>query len=145
VNIDAITPTVKTQLQEFEKAFAEILRSQVPLADKIVQYISELKGKRLRPALVFLSAQLHGILTDKAMDAAVVVELLHTATLIHDDVVDNSVLRRGHPTVNSLWDNRISILVGDLLFSRTLTAVLNLKSQEALSILSECANRITEG
>ncbi len=143
--IDAITPSVKTQLQEFEGSFADMLRSQVPLADKVVQYISKLKGKRLRPALVFLTGQLHGVLNEKSMDAAIVVELLHTATLVHDDVVDNSALRRGHPTVNSVWDNRISILVGDLLFSRTLTAVLNLKSQEALSILSETANRITEG
>jgi len=145
VNLDAIFAPAQEPLAQFEVSFAEILHSQIPLAEQVVRYISALKGKRMRPLMVFLSSQLHGAVNQKSIGAAIVVELLHTATLVHDDVVDNSVLRRGKPTVNHLWDNRISVLVGDLLFSRTLTAVLDLHDQAALGILSETANRITEG
>ncbi len=145
MNIDQFSASVREPLQKFEQRFAETLHSQIPLAEQVVGYISKLKGKRLRPLLVFLSSDLHGTINEKSIGAAIVVELLHTATLVHDDVVDNSATRRGQPTVNHLWDNRISVLVGDLLFSRTLTAVLSLKDPEALAILEETANRITEG
>jgi len=145
VKIDSIFAPIEGLLHDFEHAFQEILQSEIPLANQVVHYIAGLKGKRLRPALVFLASRLHGTVTPNSMRAAIVVELLHTATLVHDDVVDTSELRRGKPTVNSIWDNRISVLVGDLLFSRTLNALLALHSQPALGIISEMANRITEG
>ncbi len=145
MKIDSFSGPVQGPLHDFERALTEVLYSDIPLANQVVHYISGLKGKRLRPALVFLASRLHGEVTENSMRAAIVVELLHTATLVHDDVVDSSDLRRGKPTINSIWDNRISVLVGDLLFSRTLTALLNLKSQSALGIISEAANRITEG
>lgn len=145
MKIESIAGPVQGPLTDFERAFVEVLSSDVPLANQVVHYISGLKGKRLRPLLVFLASQLHGQVNAAAMRAAVVVELLHTATLVHDDVVDSSDLRRGKPTVNSIWDNRISVLIGDLLFSRTLSALLSLESQAALGIISITANRITEG
>jgi len=145
VNIDSISAPVNRHLLDFEKALADLLHSRIPLAEQIVRYVAGLKGKRLRPLLVFLTADLHGGGSEKTMLSALVVELLHTATLVHDDVVDNSELCRGSPTVNHLWDNRISVLIGDLLFSRTLTTMLKLQDTKALSILSEATDRITEG
>ncbi len=132
-------------MHEFESAFEQVLHSNISLAEQVIRYIAGRKGKRLRPLLVFLSARLHGQTTAKTMEAGVIVELLHTATLIHDDVVDESTLRRGSPTVNHLWNNKISVLIGDFLFSRTLTALVGLQDPEALAIISEAANRITEG
>lgn len=145
VSIDSIFKPIANHLHEFEKQFKETLHSEVPLAEQVVRYIATLKGKRLRPGLVFLSAQLHGQSSINTMRSAIVVELLHTATLVHDDVVDDSDLRRGSPTIKKLWDNRISVLIGDLLFSRTLTAMVNLQDMNALTVLSKAANRITEG
>ncbi|HOT96454.1 MAG TPA: polyprenyl synthetase family protein [bacterium] len=145
MKIESIFAPIDGPLHDFEDAFQEILQSDIPLANQVVHYIAGLKGKRLRPALVFLASRLHGEVTPWSMAAAVVVELLHTATLVHDDVVDTSELRRGKPTVNSIWDNRISVLVGDLLFSRTLNVLVDLQSPPALGIVSEMANRITEG
>ena len=145
MTLDDIIAPVKPELEEFEIAFAKMLHSNVPLAEQVVQYISTKKGKRLRPLLVFLSAKLHGALNEKTLSAGIVVEMLHTATLIHDDVVDESSLRRGSPTVNTVWDNKISVLVGDFLFSKTLISMLELKDPEAFAILSETAKLITEG
>ncbi len=143
--MDLFSGPVERQLLDFEKAFADLLHSRIPLAEEVVRYVAGLRGKRLRPLLVFLSAELHGATTEKTMLAALVVEMLHTATLVHDDVVDNSNLRRGSPTVNHLWDNRISVLIGDLLFSRTLSAMLKLEDKQALALLTETTDRITEG
>jgi octaprenyl-diphosphate synthase len=143
--MDLFSGPVERQLQDFEKAFAGLLHSRIPLAEEVVRYVAGLRGKRLRPLLVFLSAELHGASTEKTMLSALVVEMLHTATLVHDDVVDNSNLRRGSPTVNHLWDNRISVLIGDLLFSRTLSTMLKLENKQALALLTEATDRITEG
>ncbi|MBN2355391.1 polyprenyl synthetase family protein, partial [candidate division KSB1 bacterium] len=93
MNIDQFLAPVRGPLQQFEVLFAETLHSQIPLAERVVSYISLLKGKRLRPLLVFLSSDLHGSINDKSIRSAIVVELLHTATLVHDDVVDNSTVR----------------------------------------------------
>ncbi len=145
LNLKTISAPVQAQLSAFEDAFQNVLHSKVPLAEEVVRYISDLKGKRFRPMILFLSAALHGTINDKTMSASLLMELLHTATLVHDDVVDNSVLRRGAPTVNDLWNNKISVLVGDFLFSRTLTTLLDLEDQEALKIFSNTAELITEG
>jgi octaprenyl-diphosphate synthase len=145
VDFTYILAPVQGEMQDFETSFENILRSDIILADQVVRYIAGRKGKRLRPLLVFLSARLHGTPTLKTISAAMIVELLHTATLIHDDVVDESILRRGSPTVNHLWNNKISVLIGDFLFSRTLTTLIALEDRNALPIISETACRITEG
>jgi len=145
VNINEIISPVKEELDEFENTFVNFLHSNVPLVEQIVQYISTKRGKRLRPMLVFMAAKLHGEITAKTLSASIVIEMLHTATLIHDDVVDESSQRRGSPTVNNVWNNKISILVGDFLFSKTLTGMLDLRDIEAMAILSEAAKLITEG
>ncbi len=145
MNIKEIISPIQKQLAEFEIAFNKRLHSNIPLAEKVVRYVADKKGKRLRPMLVFLTAEMHGGSNDITSASSLVIELLHTATLIHDDVVDDSSLRRGSPTVNNMWSSKISILVGDFLFSKTLTSMVDLKSMEALSILSDAANKITEG
>ncbi len=145
MNINEIFSPVKKELEEFENTFVNFLHSNVPLVEQIVQYISTKRGKRLRPMLVFMTAKLHGGMTAKTLSASIVIEMLHTATLIHDDVVDESSQRRGSPTINNVWNNKISVLVGDFLFSKTLAGMLDLKDIEALAILSEAAKLITEG
>ncbi len=145
MNINEIAEPVKEYFERFDTAFEAKFHSQVPLVDKIVHYIAAKRGKMLRPLLVFLTAKLHGELVEKTMSAALVVELFHTATLVHDDVVDQSDLRRGSETVNNIWDNKISILIGDLLFSKTLSSIVDLQDTHAVAILSAAAERITEG
>lgn len=145
MNIDQISAPVKKELDELEQIFEKTLHSDVPLVEQVVRYIATLRGKRLRPMLVFLTTKMLGDINAKSLQAGLVVELLHTATLVHDDVVDHSALRRGSPTVNSIWSNKISVLVGDYLFSRTLAAMIALGDQKSLNVLSQAANRITQG
>ncbi|MBN1560901.1 polyprenyl synthetase family protein [candidate division KSB1 bacterium] len=145
MNISEIAEPVKEYFENFDSVFIKKFHSQVPLVDKVVNYIAGKRGKRLRPLLVFLTAQLHGSVLAKTMNAAIVVEMFHTATLVHDDVVDGSNMRRGSRTVNDIWDNKISILIGDLLFSKTLAAIVDLQDNHAVAILSAAAERITEG
>lgn len=145
MDIVEIAAPVKEYFNNFEFEFERKFKSNIPLADQVIQYIAEKKGKRLRPLLVFLSAALHGKLTSKTMSAGIVVEMFHTATLVHDDVVDESNLRRGARTVNDIWDNKISILIGDLLFSKTLSSIVDLQDSHAVAILSSAAEQITEG
>jgi octaprenyl-diphosphate synthase len=145
LSIEQIMAPVQTELDEFETIFSKLLHSEVNLAEQVVQYISTKRGKRVRPMLVFLAAKLHGESNAKTMSASLVVEMLHTATLIHDDVVDDSSLRRGIPTINEVWNNKISVLVGDYLFSKTLTTLLDIRDYDALEIFSLAAKLITEG
>jgi octaprenyl-diphosphate synthase len=145
VDITEIAVPVSEHFDRFESEFEQKFHSVVPLVDKVIQYIARKRGKRLRPLLVFLSARLHGALTQKSMTAGIVVELFHTATLVHDDVVDDSNLRRGSRTVNDIWDNKVSILIGDLLFSKTLTSISELQDMQAMAIISAAAELITEG
>lgn len=145
MNITEITSPVQQELKVFEKKFNNQLHSQVPIVDTITQYIASKKGKRLRPLLVYLSAKLAGQVTEKTHAAAVVVEMFHTATLVHDDVVDESSTRRGASTVNQLWDNKISILIGDFLFSKTLGSITAMQDEKSLSVISKAAEEITEG
>ncbi len=141
---DFILP-VADELEKFEAAFQNSLQSDVPLAQEVIYYILGRKGKRLRPLLVFLTAQLHGEIGKKTRASSIIVEMLHTATLVHDDVVDASSLRRGSPTVNLVWSNKTSVLVGDFLFSKTLTSMLDLGDLKALAVLAETAKELTEG
>lgn len=145
MEITEIAEPVKEYFNRFEIEFINKFGSNVPLVDEVVRYLSGKRGKRLRPLLVFLSASLHGDLTPRTMSAGIVIEMFHTATLVHDDVVDESHLRRGARTVNDIWDNKISILIGDLLFSKTLASIVDLQDNDAVAILASAAERITEG
>jgi octaprenyl-diphosphate synthase len=114
----------------FEKVFDQAVKSNVSLLDKIMKYIVQSKGKQMRPMFVLLSAKVCGDINDKTYRAASLIELLHTATLVHDDVVDDSNKRRGFFSINALWKNKIAVLVGDYLLSKGLLLSLNNKDFE---------------
>jgi octaprenyl-diphosphate synthase len=136
---------IEAELQLFEDAFRSVLTSDVSLINDVAVHLAVHRGKRLRPILAFLACGLHGAAPRAALRSALAVELLHTATLVHDDVVDSSLLRRGAPTVNGLWSNRIAILVGDLLFSRALATLLDSGDVRALRLLSDATFRMSRG
>ncbi len=133
------------ELNIFEKKFAEAVKSQTPLLDRIMKYIIKRKGKQLRPMFVFLSAKLHGPINDSTYRAAALVEILHTATLVHDDVVDESLERRGYFSINAIWKNKIAVLVGDYLLSKGLLLSTENNDFEHLHILSEAVKQMSEG
>lgn len=147
MTLKEICKPIKEDLIEYEREYKRLLKSNVFLIDKVVQYIIAQKGKRLRPILVLLSSRLHnGVALDaKELKAAAIMELLHTATLIHDDVIDQSHQRRGKPSLNSIWKNKVTVLMGDYLFSKSLLAMLSLKSMRAYEIISETAERMSQG
>jgi octaprenyl-diphosphate synthase len=136
---------VKDELQEFEEKFRQAVKSRVSLLDRIMQYIIKRKGKQVRPMFVFLSAKLFGPITESTHRAAALVELLHTATLVHDDVVDESMERRGFFSINALWKNKIAVLVGDYLLSKGLLLSLKNDDFNTLKILSEAVEKMSEG
>lgn len=136
---------IHEELQTFEKNFAKAVKSQTPLLDRIMKYIIKRKGKQLRPMFVFLSAKLHGPVNDSTYRAAALVELLHTATLVHDDVVDESLERRGFFSINALWKNKIAVLVGDYLLSKGLLLSAEAEDFKHLQILSEAVKQMSEG
>lgn len=136
---------ISEELIHFEGHFREAVKSRVALLDRIMQYIVKRKGKQLRPMFVLLSARLGGEVNDSTYRAASLVELLHTATLVHDDVVDDAMERRGFFSINALWKNKIAVLVGDYLLSKGLLLSLNNKDHEVLRILSEAVRLMSEG
>ncbi len=140
-----IQQLVKDELQEFEEKFKQAVKSRVSLLDRIMQYIIRRKGKQVRPMFVFLSAKLFGPVTEPTHRAAALVELLHTATLVHDDVVDESMERRGFFSINALWKNKIAVLVGDYLLSKGLLLSLKHNDFNTLKILSEAVEKMSEG
>ncbi len=133
------------ELDLFEASFKEAVKSRVALLDRIMQYIVKRKGKQMRPMFILLSAKLHGEITDASYRAASLVELLHTATLVHDDVVDDSIERRGFFSINALWKNKIAVLVGDYLLSKGLLLSLENKDFTILTILSDAVKKMSEG
>lgn len=133
------------ELDLFETHFKEAVKSRVSLLDRIMQYIVKRKGKQMRPMFVLLSAKLHGEINDASYRAASLVELLHTATLVHDDVVDDTLERRGFFSINALWKNKIAVLVGDYLLSKGLLLSLENKDFEILTILSNAVKKMSEG
>src|ERR1700737_4156551 len=128
---------LREDLAIFEKKFKEAVKSQVPLLDRIMRFIVNRKGKQIRPMFVLLSAKLGGDINESTYRAASLVELVHTATLVHDDVVDDSMERRGVFSVNALWKNKIAILVGDYLLSKGLLLSLSNRDYRVLEILTE--------
>ena len=136
---------IADELRIFEKKFEEAVRSQAALLDRIMKYIIKRKGKQLRPMFVFLSAKLHGEVNESTYRAAALVELLHTATLVHDDVVDESLERRGFFSINALWKNKIAVLVGDYLLSKGLLLATGAGDFKHLEILSAAVKQMSEG
>ena len=140
-----LTSPIRENLIRFEAVYRESLHSDVKLINTIIRYISRKKGKQLRPRLCLLSAGLCGEPTENTYRAAALIEMIHVATLIHDDVVDDANLRRGWPSINRVWKNKLSILVGDFMFSKALTNMIHLKDFDALDILSSTAERLSQG
>ncbi len=140
-----ISNPIKDELNVFDKTFNESLDSDVKIINTIVRYIVRKKGKRLRPRLCLVSAQMCGEINRNTHIIASLLEILHVATLIHDDVVDDSYLRRGWPSINKIWKNKLSILVGDYLFSKALINMAKVNSIESVKILADLASRLSQG
>ena len=143
--MDIIKAPIDKYLSEFEKRFKESMKSSVPLIDIITRYIYKRKGKQVRPMFVFLTAELCGGVTETTYTAATLIELLHTATLVHDDIVDDSNERRGFFSVNALWKNKIAVLVGDFLLSRGMLHAINNNAIQLLQIVSNSVREMSEG
>lgn len=140
-----IKSPVAAEMRDFESYFAKTLRSDIPFFRVILNNIIRRKGKQLRPLLVFLSARLHGTITETTYIAATFIELLHTATLVHDDVVDDASERRGLPTVNVLYNSKIAVLVGDYLLAQGLLISVSKKRFDMLGIVSDAVREIVKG
>ncbi|MBD0284062.1 MAG: polyprenyl synthetase family protein [Flavisolibacter sp.] len=136
---------ITEELKNFETVFKNAVSSHVPMLDRIMRYIVQRKGKQLRPMFVFLSAKLCGSVNDATYRAASLVELLHTATLVHDDVVDDALERRGFFSVYALWKNKVSVLVGDYLLAKGLLLSLDNDDFRILQILSDAVRKMSEG
>jgi octaprenyl-diphosphate synthase len=143
--IDLIKKPVAAELDAFELKFRDAMKSNVALLDTIMTYIVKRKGKQIRPMFVFLTAKLCGGINESTHRGASLVELLHTATLVHDDVVDDAYERRGFFSINALWKNKIAVLVGDYLLSKGLLLSLNNDDFKLLKIVSEAVREMSEG
>lgn len=144
-SLKKIQAPIAEEMKAFEPKFREYMASKVALLDRITYYIVKRKGKQLRPMLVFLSAKLHGTIGDSSYRGAALVELMHTATLVHDDVVDDSNMRRGFFSLNALWKNKIAVLVGDYLLSRVLLLSVQNKEHQLLELISTAVQEMSEG
>lgn len=143
--VENIKLPIEHELQIFEKKFREVMRSNVALLDKVNYYIYQRKGKQVRPMFIFLCAKMLGEVNEKTYVGASLIELLHTATLVHDDVVDDAYERRGFFSVNALWKNKIAVLVGDYFLSKGLLYALETKNYDLLHITSDAVQRMSEG
>lgn len=144
-SIEQIKKPIEAQLKFFEKEFRQSMKTQVPLLDTIMTYIVKRKGKQIRPIFVLYSAALFGEISERTYRGAALVELLHTATLVHDDVVDESHQRRGFFSINALWKNKIAVLVGDFLLSKGLLLSVKNKDFDLLEIVSTAVQDMSEG
>ena len=136
---------IENELKIFEQKFKEAVTSNTALLDRVLRYVVKRKGKQLRPMFVFLAAKLCGEVNESTYRAASLVELLHTATLVHDDVVDDSLERRGFFSVYALWKNKVSVLVGDYLLAKGLLLSLDNNDFKILQILSDAVRKMSEG
>jgi octaprenyl-diphosphate synthase len=145
LSIKEIQAPIAEEMKAFEGKFRQSMKTKVVLLDTIMNYIVQRKGKQIRPMFVFLTAGLCGEITEKTYRGAALIELLHTATLVHDDVVDGSNYRRGFFSVNALWKNKIAVLVGDYLLSKALLLSINHDDFELLKIGSNAIQEMAEG
>ena len=145
LSVKEILAPIELEMSNFEEHFLSSMRSDVSLLDKVTHYIVKRKGKQMRPMFVFLSAKLLGNVNTATFDAASLVELLHTATLVHDDVVDDANERRGFFSVNALWKNKIAVLVGDYMLSRILLLSIEKNNTELLGVVARAVREMSEG
>lgn len=145
IDFETIKNTVKNEFNAVDQLIHHELGSNVPLINEVGKYITDSGGKRLRPLVTILSALACGYKENSHIKVAAITELLHTATLLHDDVVDESDLRRGNVTVNAKWNNAYAILVGDFLVSRSFQLIVEVGNNDLMKILADAANYITEG
>ena len=145
MTVKEIKAPVASVMDDFEKRFKATMKSKTALLDKITHYIIKRKGKQMRPLFVFLSAGIFGEINDRSYTAATLIELLHTATLVHDDVVDESFERRGFFSLNALWKNKIAVLVGDYLLSKGLLVSVDKNEYSMLRIVSNAVSQMSEG
>jgi octaprenyl-diphosphate synthase len=144
-DLKQIQAPIATEMEEFEKKFRDFMKSKVKLLDHITNYIVRRKGKQMRPMFVFLTAGVSGQISEASYRGAALIELLHTATLVHDDVVDDANYRRGFFSVNALWKNKIAVLVGDYLLSRGLLLSVDNGDFSLLRIVSNAVKEMSEG
>ncbi len=143
--LSEITQPIKIELESFNKIFRDSLRSSVGLVDLVTRYIIRQKGKKIRPLLVLLAAKVSGGINERSYRGAVLVELLHTATLVHDDVVDNADKRRGLWSINKVFKNKIAVLMGDYLLSKGLLIAMEGKDYDFLEVITNTVKRMSEG
>jgi octaprenyl-diphosphate synthase len=143
--VEDIMAPIQSELTAFEAYFKESMRSDVALLDKVTQYVVKRKGKQMRPMFVFLTAKMLGEINQVTYDATTLVELLHTATLVHDDVVDDANERRGFFSVNALWKNKIAVLVGDYMLSRILLLSIEKENLALLEVVARAVREMSEG
>ena len=141
----SLTSSIEKYVPQFNKVYSESLFSDIKLINTLIAYISRKKGKHIRPNLCLLSACLCGVPNDNTFQVAALIEMIHVATLIHDDVVDEAEIRRGWPSINRIWKNKLSILIGDYMFSKALVNMIRIKDFDALEILSHTAERLSQG
>lgn len=143
--IKEIKALIGPEMKDFEGFFKKAVKTNVPLLDIVMNYIIRRKGKQMRPMFVFLTAKLIGEVNNSTYTAATLIELMHTATLVHDDVVDDADKRRGFFSINALWKSKIAVLTGDFLLSKGLLLAIENKEFELLEIVSEAVKEIAEG
>jgi octaprenyl-diphosphate synthase len=143
--ISQIKAPIKGEMQSFNAYFKQTIESKATILNLIINYLLKQKGKQMRPMLVFLTAQLNGEVNERTYNAASMVELMHTASLVHDDVVDDSNMRRGFFSINALWKNKIAVLLGDYLLSKGLLLAVKKEEFELLRIVSQAVEEMSEG
>jgi len=143
--LSEIISPIQKELDTFNEIFKSSLKSKVGLVDLVMKYILKQKGKKIRPVLVLFSAGVSGEITERAYRGAVLVEMLHTATLVHDDVVDAAEMRRGLPSINAVWKNKVSVLIGDYLLSRGLMLAVDGSDFDFLRVVTDTVKRMSEG
>jgi len=143
--VEEIKQPINEEMKLFEQKFYESMQSKVPLLDKVTRFIVTTKGKQMRPMFVFLCAKLIGNVNEKTYRGASMIELIHTATLVHDDVVDESFKRRNFFSINALWKNKIAVLVGDYLLSKSVLLSTDHKDYDLLGVISRTIREMSEG
>src|SRR6056297_1623702 len=143
--LKTIKAPIKEDMATFQDYFKKSMKSTTPLLNIVTGFILRTKGKQLRPMLVFLSAGMHGKINDSTHHAAALIELMHTATLTHDDVVDDSNFRRGFFSINALWKNKIAVLIGDYLLARGLLLSVKHKQYHLLEVVSKAVDEMSQG
>lgn len=145
MDLKTIIAPIQSDLDRFELEFTAMFQSNVPLIDRMSDHLIRTKGKRLRPVLVLLSAAAYGVSSFDVIRCAAIIELIHTATLVHDDVVDKAPLRRGQPSLNSIWDNHISVLMGDFLLAKALNLIVLLNEPDLMVKIAKCTEQLSKG